>query len=75
MSTAAKAAEVVADARFPPTGRRGFGSPFTHGTWGVTAKEYLASANESVIVMVQIENKEAVDNVDEIAAVDGLGMS
>lgn len=73
VSTAAKAREVAADARFPPLGRRGFGSPFTHATWGVTTKEYLDSANENVLVIVQIENHEAVQNIDEIAAVSGIG--
>jgi 4-hydroxy-2-oxoheptanedioate aldolase len=72
VSTAAKAKEVVADSRFPPLGRRGFGSPFTHGTWGVTASEYLQVSNESILVMVQIENKEAVENVREIAGVEGI---
>jgi 4-hydroxy-2-oxoheptanedioate aldolase len=72
ISTAAKAKEVAADARFPPAGRRGFGSPFTHGTWGMTAKEYLTTANDSILVIVQIENQEAVQNADEIARVDGI---
>lgn len=72
ITNAAKAREIAADARFPPTGRRGFGSPFTHGTWGVTLSEYLSAANESILVIVQIENQEAVQNVDEIAAVDGI---
>lgn len=75
ISTAEKAQEVVSDSRFPPDGRRGFGSPFTHGTWGVSASEYLKSANTSILVMVQIETKEAVDNVDAIAAVNGIGES
>ena len=73
MSTVEKAKEVVADSRFPPLGRRGFGSPFTHGIWGVSASEYLDSANRDILVMVQIENKEAVENVHAIAAVDGIG--
>ncbi|KAF9524356.1 Pyruvate/Phosphoenolpyruvate kinase-like domain-containing protein [Crepidotus variabilis] len=72
VSTADKAKEIISDARFPPVGRRGFGSPFTHGTWGVSAKEYLATSNESILVVVQIENREAVENVDSIAAVEGL---
>jgi len=74
ISTAAKAREVAADARFPPAGRRGFGSLITHDTWGITVKDYLASANDSILVVVQIENQEAVQNVDEIAAVDGIGI-
>jgi 2-keto-3-deoxy-L-rhamnonate aldolase RhmA len=35
--------------------------------------EYLDSANRDILVMVQIENKEAVENVHAIAAVDGIG--
>jgi 4-hydroxy-2-oxoheptanedioate aldolase len=73
VSTVEKAKEVVADSRFPPVGRRGFGSPFTHGIWGVTTSEYLESANRDILVMVQIENGEAVENVHAIAAVDGIG--
>ena len=74
VSTAEKAAEVVRDAKFPPKGRRGFGSPFTHGVWGVTTSEYLATANDETLVIVQIETKEAVDNLESIAQVDGIGM-
>lgn len=72
VSTVEKAKEVVADSRFPPIGRRGFGSPFTHGIWGVPASEYLGSANRDVLVIIQIENKEGVENVDAIAAVEGI---
>ena len=63
----------MADCRFPPGGRRGFGSPFTHGHWGISAEQYIKSANEHIVVMIQIETKEGVDNVDAIAAVDGIG--
>jgi 4-hydroxy-2-oxoheptanedioate aldolase len=73
ISTAARAKEVVADTRFPPDGRRGFGSPFTPGIWDITASQYLESANENILVMIQVENKEAVENVEEIASVEGIG--
>ncbi|KAF8891482.1 Pyruvate/Phosphoenolpyruvate kinase-like domain-containing protein [Gymnopilus junonius] len=72
VSTAEKASEVVADSLFPPGGRRGFGSPFTHGIWGVTVPEYLEAANKHILIMVQIETKEAVENVRAIAAVEGI---
>jgi len=72
VSTAEKAREVVSDSCFPPGGRRGFGSPFTHGHWGISAAEYIKSANDSVVVMIQIETKEGVQNVDAIAAVNGI---
>jgi len=72
VGTAEKAKEIVQDCRFPPVGRRGFGSPVTHTVWGVTAGEYLNTANDSVLVMVQIETKEGMQNVDAIAAVEGI---
>ncbi|KAF5324155.1 hypothetical protein D9619_011309 [Psilocybe cf. subviscida] len=74
VSTAAQAQTVVADSNFPPLGRRGFGSPFTHGIWGATSSEYLETANDSTLVMVQIENTEAVENVKEIAEVPGVDL-
>ncbi|KDQ60501.1 hypothetical protein JAAARDRAFT_32912 [Jaapia argillacea MUCL 33604] len=67
-----KAREIAAEARFPPIGRRGFGSPFTNGTWGISPGDYLGSANESVVVMVQIETKEGVENMESIIKVDGI---
>ena len=38
-----------------------------------TSAEYLDTVNDSVLVMVQIETKEGVENVSEIAQVDGVG--
>ena len=38
-----------------------------------TSAEYLDTVNDSVLVMVQIETKEGVENVREIAQVDGVG--
>ncbi|KAI0330702.1 Phosphoenolpyruvate/pyruvate domain-containing protein [Cubamyces sp. BRFM 1775] len=76
VSTAAQAASVVAAARFPPQGVRGFGNPFTQLAWGpageVSPADYLARANASVLVLVQIETRAGVDNLDSILSVDGL---
>ncbi|KAL2017551.1 hypothetical protein VTK56DRAFT_1985 [Thermocarpiscus australiensis] len=60
---------VVAAAKFPPLGRRGFGSPFALQNFqsGLTFTEYLQQANESLLTMVQIETREALDSVEEIA--------
>ena len=75
MSTRAQATSVVAAARFPPQGVRGFGSPFTQQAWGadLSAADYLARANDAVLVLVQIETRGGVENLDDILAVDGLG--
>ncbi|KAA1473602.1 Phosphoenolpyruvate/pyruvate domain-containing protein [Dentipellis sp. KUC8613] len=72
VNTADQASLVAREARFPPAGVRGFGSPFTHGIWGTSAGAYLAGANGSVLVLVQIETREAVGNLEAIAAVEGV---
>jgi 2-keto-3-deoxy-L-rhamnonate aldolase RhmA len=35
--------------------------------------QYLTGANNDILVIVQIETKEAVENLEEIASVDGIG--
>ncbi|KAI0826970.1 Phosphoenolpyruvate/pyruvate domain-containing protein [Trametes gibbosa] len=72
VSTRAQAQSVVVASRFPPRGGRGFGSPFTHLAWGTTPGEYLAQANDAVLVLVQIETPGGVENLEDILSVDGL---
>ncbi|KAJ8091056.1 hypothetical protein PM082_024665 [Marasmius tenuissimus] len=72
VSTAQKAAEIAADCRFPPVGRRGFGSAYGHTNWKTSVPEYLAEANKNILCIVQIETKEGLENVEEIAKVDGV---
>lgn len=76
ISSAAEARSVVSLSKFPPAGVRGQGSPFAcleHGL--ATPSEYVNSANENVVVMVQIETAAGVKNIDEICQVDGVGNS
>ncbi|KAH8808278.1 Pyruvate/Phosphoenolpyruvate kinase-like domain-containing protein [Xylogone sp. PMI_703] len=65
---------LVTSAKFPPLGKRGFGSPFPmerfHPDLGST--DYLQQANDGLLVMVQIETKEALESVDAIAAIPGI---
>ncbi|KAK4659619.1 hypothetical protein QC762_111940 [Podospora pseudocomata] len=60
---------VVSAAKFPPQGTRGFGSPIAVQNFHPepTLTEYLQQANDSLLTMVQIETKEALDSVEEIA--------
>ncbi|KAL5358075.1 Phosphoenolpyruvate/pyruvate domain-containing protein [Aspergillus floccosus] len=66
----------VEAARFPPQGKRGFGSPFAMDRFGfdLTANQYLEQANANILLSVQVETQEALDNVDAIAAVDGIDL-
>ncbi|MCJ1359821.1 MAG: hypothetical protein MMC33_009824 [Icmadophila ericetorum] len=71
--TADDARKLVSSAKFPPTGQRGFGSPFPMEKFGIsTTTEYLQQANDGLLTIVQIETKEALDNLEEIAKVPGI---
>jgi len=75
--TADDAKKLVQTAKFPPVGQRGYGSPFAMGSFGAPGEhpsglEYLQQANDTLITIVQIETKEAFENVDAIAKVDGI---
>lgn len=72
--TAEGAEQLVKSAKFPPYGQRGFGSPFAHERFhpDLNSEAYLKQANDSILTMVQIETKEAVENLDAIAAVPGI---
>ncbi|KAK4110493.1 Phosphoenolpyruvate/pyruvate domain-containing protein [Canariomyces notabilis] len=67
--TVAEVRDVVAAAKFPPDGRRGFGSPIALQNFqpGLSFTDYLQQANESLLTMVQIETREALESVEEIA--------
>ncbi|KAL1306431.1 hypothetical protein AAFC00_005131 [Neodothiora populina] len=72
INTADEALSVVNYSKFPPLGLRGQGSAFPAIGHGLTTPEYMRSANETLLTIVQIETRQGVDNVDEIAAVPGI---
>jgi 2-dehydro-3-deoxyglucarate aldolase/4-hydroxy-2-oxoheptanedioate aldolase len=69
---AEEARRAVAACRYPPEGVRGYGPRRPSGYGRLGGPEYCRLANETVIVIVQIEHIDAVRNVDEILAVPGL---
>ena len=71
VSTAAQAAAVVKASRYPPLGERGVGPGRATG-YGYRIFDYLAEANASIVVAVQVETAEGLANVDKIAATDGV---
>jgi 2-keto-3-deoxy-L-rhamnonate aldolase RhmA len=69
---AVEAKRVVEAMRYPPHGIRGV-TPYTRpANFGQDFKRYYAAANEALLCVVQIETEEAVENADEIAAVEGV---
>ena len=74
INTRAEAEQVVAWSKFPPEGQRSFGSAYAGLAFDVSMAEYLHTANEQVVVAIQIENRAALDNLDEIFSVKGIDM-
>ncbi|ODN97163.1 hypothetical protein I350_08143 [Cryptococcus amylolentus CBS 6273] len=72
INTAEEASSVVKYSKLPPQGLRGQGSAFPAIGHGLTTPEYMKSANETILTIVQIETREGVENVDAIAAVPGV---
>ena len=73
VNTAAEAAAAVSACRYYPGGTRGLGGGrMADFGYGVPTAEYVAEANENMLVCVQIEDVEAVENLDEILKVDGV---
>lgn len=71
--SAADAREIVKMTRFHPLGRRALDGGNADGRYcTVSVTEYLRHANDNTFVVVQIEDPEAAEQVDEIAAVDGV---
>ena len=62
----------VAACRYPPEGIRGFGPRRPSGFGARGGPEFCQAANQAVITIVQIEQREAVENIEQILAVPGL---
>jgi 2-keto-3-deoxy-L-rhamnonate aldolase RhmA len=45
---------------------------FSAHSFGLSEPEYPATADDNLLVIVQIESKDGVKNVEEIAAVEGI---
>jgi 2-dehydro-3-deoxyglucarate aldolase len=71
VESADEARRAVAATRYPPAGIRGVSVSQRHNRYG-TQPEYLATVNDHIAVMVQIESRAGLDAVDAIADVDGV---
>jgi 4-hydroxy-2-oxoheptanedioate aldolase len=74
VNTAQEASDCVAMTRYPPRGRRGFGPFIGHSRWGVSLQDYLPKVGGTVVCNILIETKAAIDNIDAICAVEGIGV-
>lgn len=71
--SAAEARQIVQYARFAPQGMRGIDGVEAAADYGLApTAEYMAHANRETFICVQIEDREGVEDVDAIAAVEGI---
>lgn len=72
VETAEQARLLVRAMRYPPNGIRGVGGGLTRATRWDGVPDYLNTAHEQLCLIVQVESRLGVENVEEIAAVDGV---
>ena len=71
--SAEEAREVVKWTKFHPMGERGFDGGSADNNYGqYPAEGYTKQANENTWITAQIESPKALENVSEIASVDGI---
>lgn len=71
VNNAEEARNAVKAVKYPPEGIRGFAFSRAND-YGAQFSEYVSNANKNTVVLVMIESKEAVQNIDSILAVDGI---
>jgi 4-hydroxy-2-oxoheptanedioate aldolase len=72
VNSAAEARAAVAACRYPPAGMRGVAYGIARGADFGLAADYLETIADNLLIMCQIETREAVEAIPEIAAVDGV---
>lgn len=71
VNNAEDAIRAVAAAKYPPQGIRGYAF-HRNNDYGVSFSSYQREANDDVLVIVMVESKEAVKNINEILGVEGV---
>ena len=72
IETAEQAELMVKATRYPPEGIRGVGAALARASRWNNLPNYLDTADEEICVLVQIESKKGLENIDAILAVDGI---
>ena len=73
VNTPDDAIKIVRSSKYPPQGKRGAGFGFAHDNYiNQSPLTYIEKANNSLINIIQIETKQGMENVKEIASVDGV---
>ena len=72
VQSAADAAQAVAATRYPPRGIRGVGSALARASRWNRVPDYLTRADSEICVLVQVETRRGLAELDAIATTDGV---
>ena len=72
VGSGAEAAAAASAARYPTAGTRGLAAGVVRASGYGKQADYAATANDQTCLMVQAENRAALENIDAIAATDGV---
>lgn len=76
VNTRAEAEHAVSCMKYPPRGTRSIGGTFGPYGFGITDwPTYARTANDEIILAVQIESVESLHNVDDILSVPGIDVA
>lgn len=75
IETAADAERVVRATRFPPEGDRGVAGTVRANEYGERFEDYVTTANDETLVILQLESPAAVERAEEILTVDGIDVA
>jgi 2-keto-3-deoxy-L-rhamnonate aldolase RhmA len=73
VNTREEAERVVNFSKYPPQGTRGVG-PVRAAAYGNNIREYVNTANDQILVCVQVETTTALSNAEAIAEVKGVDL-
>ncbi len=71
---AEQAHEFARSMRYPPCGNRGMTGIFRASDYNNDFEEYYRQVDDNLLTVVQIESKKGVENIDTIAAVEGIDL-
>ncbi len=72
VETAEQARALVAATRYPPHGVRGVGSALARASRWNGLPDYVHRANEQICLLVQVESRAGLENLEAILAVEGV---
>lgn len=72
VESAEQASELVRACRYPPQGVRGVGTALARGAKWNRHQDYLSRANEEVCLLLQVETRAGLENLEDIASTDGV---